>query len=234
MRGLLVHAATSVLASTVRSPLLVCAAGVVALLTACMSGPPAGPFEFFRYTYKIAHRQPDGLYRVPVRGQDQTCQQTVDLSEAQIIDGIRNQQASLFDCVDDYTVPVQNNRAQGLNVSARVSGNAATNQSSLDVRAERAVVTGVSSAPTNIYLQVLGPLVPGPLSGFVESNFGTTGPIFSTERGVATFFEYRLDTLDLGARRVAGTFRFLASNKDDAGDNRLLIVVDSGYLMNLD
>jgi hypothetical protein len=209
-------------------------AAAAALLAGCMTGPGSPPLEYFRYTYKIAHQQPDGTYRVPVRGQDGACSRTIDLRQNQIVDGIRRQEANLFDCVSDYTVPVRDNRAQGLGISARLLGDPSTNQSSLDVRAERIALTGTQAEPTNIFLQGVGPVAPGPLSGFAENNFGTTGPIFTTERAGASFFEYQLATLDLGARRVAGSFRFLATNKDDPNDNRLLIVVDSGYLMNLD
>ncbi len=210
-----------------------CAVALGLLLPVGGCPQPGQSVEFFRFTYKIAQRQPTGLYRLPWRAQDGTCNGFQDAPQVQIVQWIQVSNSGLLDCVADYTVEVANNRRLGI-VSVRIHGAPATAQSDLQIRAGRAIVPGSFTEPTNMFLEGVGPITPGLLRGSAELNFGSAGPVFTTNRGSNTFFEHRLHTVDLTARRVAGSFRFLASNQNDPSDTRLLVVVDSGYLMNVD
>lgn len=208
--------------------------GMLAILVGCQTpGQPSQRIEYFHFTYKIAHRQPNGMYSVPWRAPDGTCNGHLDLPQAQIIQWVQGNNTNMLDCAEAYTVQVKNNRNLGI-VSVRVHGTPSTNQSDIQIRAGRAIVPGTFSEPTNMFLEGIGPIVPRSLPGFTELNFGTTGPIFTSNRGNDSFFEHELVTVDLNARRVAGTFRFLASNMNVPSDNSLLIAMDGAYLMDID
>jgi len=204
------------------------------------SQPSAPSIEFFQFKYKIALRQPDGKYRVPWRANDGSCNGHMDLPEAQIVNWVQTENSSMHDCSDAYIVEVDNNRRiqtpAGVVsiVSVEVHGDPTTSQSDLQIRAGRAIVPGTFSEPTNIFIEGIGPIVPGMLSGFTEVNFGVAGPIFSSDRGNKTFFEHDLDSINMSNKRVSGTFRFLASNMNSTTDNRLLIAMDGVYLMDID
>jgi hypothetical protein len=209
-------------------------AGLVAVLVGCQTpSQPSQRIEYFHFTYKIAHQQPNGRYSVPWRAQDGTCNGRVDLPQAQIIQWVQQNNTNILDCAAAYTLQVKNNRALGI-VSVAIHGNPSTNQSDIQIRAGRAIVPGAFSEPTNMFLEGIGPITPRSLAGFTELNFGAAGPIFTSNRGNNSFFEHELVTVDLNARRVAGTFRFLASNMNDPSDNSLLIAMDGAYLMDID
>ena len=192
-------------------------------------GQPTAPsIEFFNFKYIIATKLPDGKIQIPKRNSNGTCSGTVDLPESQIVQWVQNSDLRLLDCTEDFTV----NMVTDVN-TAEVHGDPVTNRSDIEVRAGRSIAFGSVSDPSDIFIQVIGPLTPGPLLGTADLFFGTNGPTFGSSRGSDTFFEHELDIIDLNNKRLAGFFRFNAMNKNDSSDTKFLIVMEGTYLMDI-
>ncbi|MEZ5918518.1 MAG: hypothetical protein R3D66_00870 [Alphaproteobacteria bacterium] len=185
--------------------------------------------EYFQYTFKIAEKVANDSFRIPL------CNgQHLDASMDAIEQMIQTGNSTLTDCAQSFAVSVDARRAEGL-VEVETHGNPATTQSDLEIRLANPATAPTTTIPTSIFLRGTGPLQTGPLPGFADLSFGTAAQdVFSTQQnqGAPHFFAHKM--LSLSSTRVSGNFSLIAKNINNANDDRVLIVTDGTYLLDVD